>query len=1222
MRAPRSPSERGSSPVLPSVTRLRANIPSVNMKNVNIPNVLPRLSMSKTQRNTLDTEHLLAFDKSDSFPSAEDYAAPRTKRTPIVTSSAAAVQRAKSLATSVVNVKHIKTRILPIRSGGVHQALHELQTESRDDDMDYLLTESEDPIVFLMSDLDFEERERIIPVDRQLVVDTVDFGGFDVVGSDKRVGVDDTSGTVSVSASDASVASVGGSIASVGAGAESSKEKNDAFQLNNLVEGNSVKDYSKMYEHIAWSSCNVSSDDGSEPLVPPAKSEEDEHSIGSVRSVKEMNDAIQLNVPDDSMVRNAEYSGRISSPSYLRGVFVGNGSDGSAVMADESEPSLSEVEDFEADSNSQKEPGNVECFCDGESIDGSVSENSTEVESTPIDEPSYSTPLPRTSLAPVPTMSFSLGSPLDGRRFLISENPVVVTPLEHGDVILLGSHPAVDHSLSAGKDQGQEVLNEKTKSEESSEVITVDLQPKVMKNSRDKMGSTVDTKVSYDLPYLVEIGSEDSSSSQPAGSLLWNGMQIRNFDDEIFNENVEWCDEKADDNDFVASDDWKPNEDDTDSTCSQPFGCCAVNVDVKSAILTAAEKSMQPQETSQAKYPENNMLDAISDAESDIGSNSNGSSLLGSCYYSDDAVIHTIVRVERTESVSSEEFRVLVEQTESASSDELHGLIEQATSGSSDEVRDCFAKVDNSWIRGCSIQKCESHEGREDKDDAKDNVFCDDVPVNPLTECDDVHIDDKSDVSADLNESNRVPSVVSDNGEANYDWLNNFWTLEWFELTHGEQTEAMTEDFTDAFSAAGSDCQSFGDPLLDSGSAECSEIDTQSFVSLSRLETVAEEVTEEESEDETFHDEVTNVAKAIKDEDGNLCGGGIKQDSSVRDSVVFRTSRRTKKKYVRVRKWAVVRAKSNKQSKCSLHCVRRGLRNKNLNAIDKEYTQNPSSELDECVNKALELLAKRATASFVQLSRCDETVILNDQYSVHYGQSSAFLASLEHPNTCATPNTETVEDTVPHTISITSPVTKLSKTLPTNSLSIDSCVNNSFDHLGQLKNYLSQNAKEGKMGEDVNAQCNAATAQEINAEVNYHSIVSKSVTDEEHSYDKPIDYMTATEDQRNHDDIVYEDDYKMASLNLCFRNLDPSQLDTLTQKLYYTNTELAETLAMTQCELEVANRKVEVLTLEKDELLISMTKFQFGESSTDRLAENDIKELLQWLEEENELLQL
>ncbi|KAL7517970.1 hypothetical protein ACHAWX_002838 [Stephanocyclus meneghinianus] len=1221
MRAPRSPSERGSSPVLPSVTRLRANIPSVNMKNVNIPNVLPRLSMSKTQRNTLDTEHLLAFDKSDSFPSAEDYAAPRTKRTPIVTSSAAAVQRAKSIATSVVNVKHIKTRILPIRSGVVHQALHELQTESRDDDMDYLLTESEDPIVFLTSDLDFEERERIIPVDRQLVVDTVDFGGFDVVGSDKRVGVDDTSGTVSVSASDASVASVGGSIASVGAGAELSKEKNDAFQLSNLVEGNSVKDYSKMYEHIAWSSCNVSSDDASEP-VPPAKSEEDEHSIGSVRSVKEMNDAIQLNVPDDSMVRNAEYSGRSSSPSYLRGVFVGHGSDGSAVMANESEPSLSEVEDFEADSNSQKEPGNVECFCDGESSDGSVSENCTEVESTPIDEPSYSTPLPTTSLAPVPTMSISLDCPLDGRRFLISENPVVVTPLEHGDVILLGSHPAVDHSLSAGKDRGQEALNENTKSDESFEVITVDLQPKFMKNSRDKMGSKVATNVSYDLPYLVVIGSEDSSSSQSAGSQLWNGTQTRNSDDEIFNENVEWCDEKADDNDFVPSDDWKPNEDDTDSTCSQPFGCCAVNVDVKSAILTAAEKSMQSQEISQAKYPGNNMLDAISDAGSDIDSNSNGSSLLNLCHYSDDAEIHTIIRVARTESVSCEEFRGLVEQTESASSDELHGSIEQATSGSSDEVRDCFAEVDNSWIRGCSIQTCELHEGREDKDDAKDNVFCDDVPVNPLTECDDVFIDDKSDVSADLNESNRVPSVVSDNGEANYDWLNNFWTLEWFELTHGEQTEAMTEDFTDAFSEAGSDCQSFGDTLLDSGSAEYSEIDTQSFVSLSRLETVAEEITEEESEDETFHDEVTNVAKAIKDEDGYLCGGGIKQDSSVHESVVFRTSRRTKKKYVRVRKWAVVRAKSNKQSKCSLHCIRRGF--KNLNAIDKENTQKkfPSSELDECVNKALELLAKRAAASFVQLPIFDETVILNDQYSVRNGQSSSFLASLEHPNTCATPKTETDADVVPHAISITSPVTKLSKTLPTQSLSIDSCVNNSFDRLGQLKNYLSQNAKEGKMGEDVNAICNAATAQELNADVNYHLMVSKSVTDEEESYDEPIDYVTATEDQRNHDDIVCQDDHKMVSLNMCFRNLDPSLLDTLTQKLYYTNTELAETLAMTQCELEVANRKVEVLTLEKDELLISMTTLQFGDGSTDRLAENDVKELLQWLEEENDLLEL
>ena len=35
---------------------------------------------------------------------------------------------------------------------------------------------------------------------------------------------------------------------------------------------------------------------------------------------------------------------------------------------------------------------------------------------------------------------------------------------------------------------------------------------------------------------------------------------------------------------FMSRDDWKP-EDDSESTCSQPFGCCTVNVDIKRCFI-------------------------------------------------------------------------------------------------------------------------------------------------------------------------------------------------------------------------------------------------------------------------------------------------------------------------------------------------------------------------------------------------------------------------------------------------------------------------------------------------------------------------------------------------------------------------------------------------------------------------------------------------------------
>eukprot|EP00804_Cyclotella_cryptica_P002187 CCRYP_019587-RA/>CCRYP_019587-RA protein AED:0.01 eAED:0.01 QI:1433/1/1/1/0/0/2/24/758 len=758
-----------------------------------------------------------------------------------------------------------------------------------------------------------------------------------------------------------------------------------------------------------------------------------------------------------------------------------------------------------------------------------------------MDEPSFSTPVPTKSLTSVPTMSFSLDSPSDDRRFLISENPIVVTPIEHGDVILLCSHPAVSNSFAAQKDQGQEALKKKTDSDNTSEVLTVDLQPKLMKS----LGEGEKT----DLPDLVSVDSDDSVSSQTSGS-LWNGLEVRDFDDEIFNENV---DEKEDANDFVASDDWEPNDDDSDSTCSQPFGCCTVNVEVKSAILSASEKRMKPKETCELRLPDKGMLDATSDAGTDIGSNSNSSSLLGSFYFMDDVAIHTIC------------------------------LLEQSDSGSSDELRDCFVEVSPSLLGG---QICESLEESQDKDDTEGYVVCDNKPVHPLTECNDVYADEKSDFSANLYESSGAPSSVSDNGETNYDGLNKFWTLEWFELTHDEQTDAMREDFNDAFSAAGADCQSLGDSLLDLGNVEYSETDTQSFVSRSRLETVDEEGTEEESEDETFHDIVTSlVANTVNDKDCDSCLGGIKRELSVHDSVVFRTSRRAKKKYIQVRKWAVVKAKSNKQSKCSLHRIRRDLRVKNTNTIDEENAKKtfPSSEVDVCVNKALELLAKRSVESLLELPGGDNAVILNNQPSVSY-------------------------------------ITNMSRTLSTLSLTVDSGENNDTDRLGLLKNYLSPKAKESKMGEHMNDISNAPTIRDLTTKEDHSSIVSKRVTEEEHSCDEPVVEVIVTEEEQNHDNFAYEN--KMATLNLCLDNLEPSQLDTLTQKLYYANTELAETLAVTQCELEVANKKVEVLTLEKDELLISMGKFQYNESPPHRPGENDVKELLEWLGEKNDLLEL
>ena len=585
--------ERPKSPLPSSVTRL-----------IHMP-IMPKL-YTKTYRH--DDRPLLLNDSKENSDDYVNIQSPRRQRKPIVSvSSSDAVRNAKSLANDIASNVKSKMHLKPIRYNHYGYS----HTESRDDLMDegeHLLTTQDDTMrVFRMPDLDGDE-EREMP---SLELEVVDFGGFATPKNDNVADEKGTMGTISVSdATDREEASI------------------------------DSREYSKMYAAITRG-CSES-DESEQPSIVTECEEtnnnecdesqaSDDKSVGSVTSMKEMNDALQLNVdenPDDcstnssipsiitdesSISARASYlpgsylkgnvpiqlnldgiSGDRASTSsiksitdyssateitrrssYLHGLYLDDevsATDGSLGMisAPSSAPSsvlqgvefVQEIElEDELEVFTQSRSNSSDS---GDTVEHTMQTVGREVQVvSPLEDPICLTPQTKPCI----------DSPSDGQKRPIVGKLVVVTP--SGERIVpnsIDSCPATEESI---------VDNGGTNTEGSRS--NIDLKPKY--RTGVDIDNTVQQEKHIEIPTLVSVSSGESSSSESAPTLSFSGLKVHNFDDDVFDAQ---CDNKSEGSDFNARDDWKPQED-TGSTCSEPFGCCTINVDVKHTINGSRE---------------------------------------------------------------------------------------------------------------------------------------------------------------------------------------------------------------------------------------------------------------------------------------------------------------------------------------------------------------------------------------------------------------------------------------------------------------------------------------------------------------------------------------------------------------------------------------------------------------------------------------------------------
>ena len=418
-----------------------------------------------------------------------------------------------------------------------------------------MLCSYDDHGVFTINDETMEDERESYPA--LTTMEVVDFGGFDVVreSCQEEREVDDTTETVSVS--DASVeASINSGAAIVESEANELKD-----ELDLMVEKLESKSYTMIYEQICRGyvrddeeenkekeEISISSASTKSESIRSAKqlSNADDNDvsvssyIGSLKSAKEMNDAIQLTVTEENSVASKGHHSRISSSSNsscLHGVYFVKTDESSVLIEEESSQSLlGEANEIDSsDGGSDEFQGDVTLNVVLE-IDTAKDQGA---QISPIEDVSVLTPeLPMK--APVPSMAFSVDAASQSRSFLVSQSPLAVTPTKHGDEILISNHSSMVDSKA---------------SEEVSHVISIDLEPKFMRNmaSSDKQVNSLAVA-----PALASIGSEDSTSSR-ASSDLWSGLEVHQFDDEVFNKAEEIFGEKEEDGSvFMSRDDWKP----------------------------------------------------------------------------------------------------------------------------------------------------------------------------------------------------------------------------------------------------------------------------------------------------------------------------------------------------------------------------------------------------------------------------------------------------------------------------------------------------------------------------------------------------------------------------------------------------------------------------------------------------------------------------------------
>jgi hypothetical protein len=1121
-------------------------------------------------------------------------------------------------------------------------------TESRDDCDDvHLLSAISDEMYHITTEV--EEREAIFPL-----MEVVDFGGFE---ADKEV---DT-----VSISDTSVVT---------------KEEEGSLDS---------REYCRMYATITRggeSSSSSSADSESELTIRTecndAKSisvmEMEEQSVGSVKSVKEMNDAYQLNILDESslsgksggciqqikdvyqinLLDEASFSdgtnhsraneinviynlkedtssdGKSTTSSNLLGLHLQE-EDISSIMS-EHPPTDTSVVSSTAPSSILHGvdfiPGDeVEVFTpsrSNSSDDNALNGTDAILIENATSHPSYLTREPN-QLPTIPTMTFSVDSPSDDRRFCVEERPVVVTPTEYGDVIVLGG--LVD-SVSCVKRDVEHRDN-------ADNGVRVDLEPKFTRTEgRDELHEAEES--SKQIPTLVSTTSEESASESTA-ALSFSGLQIRDFDDDVFNQSG--GDEMSQVSDyFQARDDWKP-EDDVDSVCSQPFGCCTINVDVKRTILYGSVKAVPLEEVEDVPMgelspPSTPRQSFVANYDWDVQEDCSGgdsSEPFGSCTIKVKAEDKTLLRTRKETIPSVVELsppntpKVMAYNEESPrfvypeinmldlSSDEDEYDISSHGSSPFDSfrLRDRFKDL-NEYMEsdsGNDDSKCLNNVDDSPSSEDTEESYGEESAIAVIEECssstgsDANSINDgKSCVSNILNESTRTFGVVSDDGAADFDALKNFWALEWIGVTNEQTT-----DCHETMSYAESGCSNFGGSVEDLDRYEYSDIDNSSHISRTYLETVEEDVAEESEDEGSAADSVESVIEANDTAKGvHLVAEGDSDDSnssmdvvSMTDmnanqesddvclaevaklspatqmSVAFRASKSTKRQCMRVKKWAVVKAKLNK-SKYSLDRFNGETVIRNI-----DTGAAPPAEVDKVVRTALDLISMQSKT---------EKEANNDMNNQSLVRSFSLTGSLEN------------EEESSSTLDV-----------PTGLIR-----DNNVDCLGQLRHFLSPKARECRLGDGL-ATKDVVVHREPCTEV---------IVDIEHEQEDQTSSIsvTASEEEETRSEVVVEmenvsfsnsigdsQELKKVSMPL-FDDIHPPELGTLTQKLYYTNTELAETLAVAQSELEMANRKAKVLELERDQLLNAVIRVHQSEGKTG--VESDVMELLRWLDERNDLV--
>ena len=1116
-------------------------------------------------------------------------------------------------------------------------------TESRDDELQemedrHLLTAYSDERVFRINATCEEERD--MP-QGPLSLEAVDFGGFDVEVEieEKNTTSEREEGSVDSREYTKLYANITRGISD-----DDSSDRESGFSIVTECEASA---------ETARKECDIESE---------LKKDLDDRSVGSVRSAKELNDAFQLNVPDEDSIVESDVIEQISETEELNidehlirkqahtslpSLYYMHGpnesvkemslSSNASVVSSSATSSILAGVDIPDELGCEEE--RIEVFTPSRSnsddgVDCSNAASNVVVDSvtgssqtSTLDDPSFCTPDPA-KISSFPTISFSPQSLSDERKFLIVEKEVVVTPTDHGEVIVLGSVAGVQFCpVDYGEHDGDIECGQRP-------IANVDLEPKIMENGSNvvRQGATSTSVV------MSTTSGEDNISLDSIGGISFSDLQVHTFDDDVFNSIT--CDDKTEVSDFLARNDWKPQDDTDNSICSEPFGCCTINVDVKRSIIGASEKvnnlnnvtppstpgssfdtsevrneedpsisvhsepvvactvdmdtkdsvtkasestaplnELSPPNTPKKTivfdetsprfiYPEINMLDMMSDG-SECGSSS--SSQVDSFHLSD-------------------RFRDLNEYMESSSTDEDDESLDSSIDGSR-----TINALHNTHASG----------------NESEVVTCADI----VTQSDDESVDQESLVSSIFNDS-RAMGAVSDDGVANFEVLKNFWTLEWLGVTK-EQNEETNHSF-DTSSMADFDTNMPCDGNRNIKNEE-KDFNNRSLLSRNILETVEEEIHDESENDANASDLVISEAtsaensnisneaeESVKNDNDVVSGDEWEYGSSAKNDLIFRHPRHSKKSYLRVRKWAVVKArsKSSKSKYCFDH-IRRKINTKDYeNEISNSRNfLTPTPEIDETVKAALDLISKR-THSEVNIEN-KRLLDYCNQSGLEQFQTQSSIHAIEH---CGNNMIET-EERKAETESVQEMFSTL--VIPTGSERAD------CDRLGQLTNYLSPNAKEHRAGDikdENNEKCTEleTNLREVIADINQNETASSiSETEADENLNEHI------QEPDEQDLLMIEKTFNQALHT--FDEVHVPELGTLTQKLYYTNTELAETLMKTQFELEMTKRRVEALLVDRVQLLIATTTLQKSKDVANN-TRDELQELQIWLDEKNDLI--